>query len=600
MECKPYIDSAMRRMPRQLGVVIALALAIFASGSIAPAQSATRLVGGLTALPAVAVGPNRLTNAGFEAAMAAPWSGGPGWSLDRRTSHTGAFSYRREAGAPTATTTVALSPGTYRFSAWVKTKDLAGNVRLRFDLRPDLHRWFTADIGRGTADWRQYELTDLVLTQPATVTLKLEAEDGATGTAWFDDVTLEEQLPAPLQTFLLYPNFRGLLFDDGPSTLTFDLQVAPPGRDVGRYAVRGALRDEATGRVVSVASYPAREAMAAELDGSAMRLDTAYVATFALIDAASGAEVYASPAYRVSRAPATARASMSVSFDRRNRIEVGGVPRFLFGGDDPRIARRTAAAGLKVEIVDACATTAADAFARYERARRGDPDAVVLATAAPTTDLRGWRDVADLVALDAHPMFGPEPAGGYDHRTVAQATALSRAAVRDARPVVGVLPFAQLSSLGRRPTLIELRGHAYMAIVEGARGLWWSTVGDGGCAGDCREQTEHMDNLTRVIDELAALEPVLLADDAPDALSRNSNSNIKAKVKLVNGKGFVLAYNASGSRQSATFTWRTTPATVTVHAEDRALVASGRSFTDTFAPFAAHVYVVGAGAEGAN
>ena len=584
-------------MSRRLAAAAAVALAIVASGSTAHPQS-TVLVGGLTALSPVAVGANRLTNGGFEAASGAPWSGGLGWSVDRRISHTGAFSYRRESGASTATTTVALSPGTYRFSAWVKTKDLAGNVRLRFDLRPDAPTWFTADIARGTADWRQYELTDLVVTQPATVTLKLEAEDGATGTAWFDDVTLAEQLPAPLQTFLLYPNFRGVLFDDGPSTLTFDLQVAPAGRDFGRYAVRGALRDEATGRVVSAASYVAREAFVAELDGAAMQPGTTYVATFALIDAASGAQVYAPPGYRVSRAPASARASMSVSFDRRNRIEVGGVPRFLLGGDDPRIARRTA--GLKIDVVDACAGTIAGAFARYERVRGGDPDAMVLATAAPATDLRGWRDVADVVALDAHPMFGPETAGGYDHHAVAQATALSRAAMRDARPVIGVLPFAQLSSLGRRPTLSELRGHAYMAIVEGARGLWWSSVGESACAGDCREQTQHMDNLTRVIDELAALEPVLLADDAPDALSGTSNSNIKAKVKRVNGKGFVLAYNASGSRQSATFTWRTTPATVTVHAEERALVASGRSFSDTFAPFAAHVYVVAAGADGAH
>ena len=143
-------------------------------------------------------------------------SGGPGWSLDRRTSHTRAFSYRRDAGAPTAPTTLALPPGTYRLSAWVKTQDLAGNVRLRFDLRPDVHSWFTADIARGTADWRQYELTDLVVTQSATVTLTLEADANATGTAWFDDVTLAEQLPAPLQTFLLYPNFRGVVFDDGP------------------------------------------------------------------------------------------------------------------------------------------------------------------------------------------------------------------------------------------------------------------------------------------------------------------------------------------------------------------------------------------------
>lgn len=559
-------------MARRLGGAIVLAVAIVASGSAVAAQppATTLVAGGLTALPAIIAGANLLANSGFEAATAAPWSGGPGWSLDWRTTHSGSFSYRREPGAPTATATIELSAGVYRLSAWVKTEGLAGGLRLRFDLRPGVHSWFAADIERGTADWRRYELSDLVVSQPAIVTLKLEADDGTGGTAWFDDVKLEEQLPQPLQTFLLYPNFRGMLFDDGPSTLTVDVQVAPPTRDVDRYTVRGALRDEATGRLVTTASYPARHAFVAELDGRAMRLGTAYLATFALVDAASGTEVYVSPSYRVSRVPAAARASMNVSFDRRNRVEIRGVPRFLLGGDEPGIARGTAAAGLKIDVVD-----------------------------APSTDLRRWREVADIVATDAHAMFGPEPERGYDHRAVAEATAVSRAAVRDARPIVSVLPFAPLSSLGRWPTLVEMRGHAYMAIVEGARGLWWASVG-GGCAVDCPDQTRHADDLRRVVHELATLEPVLLADDAPAALSDNSNSNIKTRVKLVNGKGFVLAYNASGSRQSATFTWSTAPGTVTVHAEDRALVASGRSFSDTFGPFAAHVYVVGDGAAGAN
>jgi hypothetical protein len=567
---------------------------------LAHAEAPTALTAAVTAPPPVTPPPNRLTNSGFEAGAGAPWSGGRGWSLDRSITYSGAFSYRREAGAPTSTTEVELAPGVYRFSAWVKTKDLAEGLRLRFDVHAGAHSWFTADVAPGTADWRHYELTDLVVTQQATVTLKLEADEGAAGTAWFDDVKLEEQLPQPLQTFLLYPNFRGIVFDDGPSTLTFDLEVTPPGRDFGRHSVWAFLRDEATGRVVTVESYPARAGFIATLDGSGMRHGTAYLASFALVDDVSGREVYVSRAYRVSRAPAAARASMRVSFDRDNRILVQGVRRFLLGGDDPRVARGTPTDGLKVTLVDACATTAEAAFAQYDRARRRDAAAVALAVAPGSTELRRWRDIADIVAPDAQPMFGPEPARGYDHRAVAELTALSRAAVRDARPIVTVLPFVPLSGLGRWPTLAELRSHAYMAIVEGARGLWWSSIGDRACTGDCADRERHMDNLRTVVDELATLEPVLLADDTPAALAGNSNSNIKAKVKLVNGKGFVLAYNTSSSRQSATFTWSTAPGTVTVHGEDRTLVALGRAFSDTFGPFAAHVYVVDAGIARAN
>lgn len=586
-------------MPRWTGASTVLAMAIAASGLLAHAEPPTALLGGLTEPAAVRPGANRLgSGGGFEAGSAA-WSGGPGWDLDRQITHTGAASYRRETGSATATTTVALRPGVYRVSAWVKTRELAEGIRVRLDIGPAARRWFTTEIASGTADWRRYELTDVVVPSPGAVTLMLEADAGTVGTAWFDDVRLEEQLPAPLETFLLYPNFRGVMFDDGPPTLRFDLHVTPPEGDVHRYSVRGLLREEATGEVVAARSYGARASFVAELDGRAMRLGTSYRATFALIDDASGAPVHTSPAYRVWRAPTSARASLPVSLDPDGRVLVKGVPRFVLGGEHPGIGRRTRAASVKVTVVDACAPTAEAAFARYDDLRRRDAGAVTVAVVG-ATELRRWADAADVVGADAQPMFGPEPTSGYDHRAVAQATARARLAVRDARPVVSVLPFAPLSSLGRWPTRSELRSHAYMAVVEGARGLWWSSVGEGGCGADCPEAARHLDDLHAVVDELAALEPALMADDTETALVGQSNSNIKTKVKVVNGKGFVFAFNSAGSRQSATFTWRTVPGTVAVHAEGRALVASGRAFSDAFAPFAAHVYVVEPAVTGAH
>jgi len=598
MECKAYTEARQDRLPRRLTAALVLAIAIAANGLLSAVLSATTLLGGPTALPPVTAGANRLTNGDFEASTAAPWSAGPGWSIDRRTAHTGAGSLRREAGAPSATATVALPAGAYRFSAWVKTQNLGAGARLRFDVRPAAHRWFATEIAPGTASWREYALSDVVIPEPATVTLVLEADEGTAGTAWFDDVKLEALLPPALETFLLYPNFHGTLFDDGPSTLTFDVHVTLPAADLARHRVRGVLREEISGRVLIAASYPARGAFVAELDGRSMRAGTTYLATFALTDA-TGAETSASPAYRVSRAPAEARASMKLAVDRHNRIERAGVPRFLLGGDDRRPEDALVPQWGALDVIDASTTTATDAFARSTAARGRAPALVTLAVTSPHSDLRRWRDVGDIVAMDAHAMFGPEPPAGYDHGAVARATARSRAAVRDARPVVGVLPFAPLSALSRWPTHAEMRAHAYMAIVEGARGLWWSTAAADLCGVACGDAAPHVENLKRVVEELAHLEPVLLAADA-DALARNSNSNIKTKVKLVNGRGFVLAYNASGSRQSTTLTWTTPPETVTVHAENRALVTTGASFGDTFAPFAAHVYVVDAGVGGAS
>jgi hypothetical protein len=654
---------------------------------VAQAQSGASLIGGgLTALPTVTLGPNKIANSGFESGSPAPWSGGSGWTMDQLTKRAGTFSYRRDGGGPTQTTKLDLQPGIYKFSAWVKTQNIGASMRLQFDFRPGINSWFNLEIATGTADWKLYELKNMVVTQPSTVTLKLENYNNPAGTAWFDDVKLEEQLPQSVEAFLLYPNFRGMLFDDGPSTMRFDIKATPPGNDFGRYTVRGQLTDQATGQVLATQSYPSSASFVANLEGGAMQLGRAYLATFALIDGSSGAAVYTYPAYRVSRVPASARQSMNMSFDAKNRVLVKGVPRFILGvydsgmgysaqdsfwesalwsatgerrmdnmkinmylnywyGESPIDAMSALMTNLQKHgvtylqtgncfdkfeagtnfginnsdayvqqigahpgsagyyTIDECLSSLIPgAFTQYDRLRKLDPDSITFSANFGNPDLHLWRDSADIISTDPYPMYGAEPAGGYNHRTVADWTAMSRNAVKDSRPIMTVLQFFKFTSLGRWPTVTEMRNHAYMAIVEGAQGLWWWSLGDNAlkavCSGWCAEKTTYMNNLKSVVNEVAALEPVLLADDSPGSLRGNSNTNIKTKVKVLNGKGYVFAYNAANSSQSTTFTWGTAPGTVTVNAESRTLGASGSSFGDTFAPFAAHVYVIGNGGSG--
>jgi hypothetical protein len=195
-------------------------------------------------------------------------------------------------------------------------------------------------------------------------------------------------------------------------------------------------------------------------------------------------------------------------------------------------------------------------------------------------------------------MYGPEPAGGYRHAVVAERAIAVREAVKSARPFMTVLAVSALGAHGRRPTLQEMRSHAYMAIVEGARGLWWWGLGDDAlqavCAGWCAAKTQRMTNLESVVNEIAALEPALVAHDAPEALAWSSEpAAIRTKVKVVGGTGYLFAYNATREPVRAVFGWSTTaPARVIVHAENRALAASGGRFSDTFEPYEAHVYVI--------
>ena len=670
---------------------------LLALGGVVPAFAQSTLIGGgLTALPSVSLGANQLKNGGFETLSGgtpASWSAGPGLGMDQLVKRSGTYSYRATGNFATATQTLQLRKGIYKLAGYIRTEGVgsgtSNGVRLQFDFRPHVNDWKTTDVISGTRDWTLFEVPNVVVTQDATVTIKLENYNNSAGTAWFDDVQVQEQTPKAVEVFMLYPNFRGMLFDDQPQTMKFDVTVTPPGGDFGRYRVTGTLKDEASGQMLVTRNFPAAAGLVAELEGGQMQAGRPYLATFALVDLSNNATVSTYPAYRVSKAPGSARSSMNVSFDAKNRVLVRGVPRFVLGvydsgsgysaqdafwesqlwsptgerrmndmkinfylnywyGEAPADAMKSLMANLQKHgvmylqtgncfdkfpagnnflinsseayvrdlgahpgnggyyTIDECQSALIPgAFAQYERLRRLDPDGITFSANFGNPDLVLWRDSADIISTDPYPMFGAQPAGGYNHRQVADWTARSREAVKSSRPIMTVLQFFKFTSQGRWPTLQEMRNHAWMSIVEGARGLWWWSLGDNAlknvCAGWCAEKTGYMNNLKAVVNEIAALEPALLADDAPGALQTNSNpSAIRTKVKLHNGRGYLFAYNATNAQAGATFTWNTAPGSVTVNAENRTLGASGNSFSDTFGPYQAHVYVIGSGGSGGS
>jgi hypothetical protein len=673
---------------QRIAMVCATILLSLVSLIPASAQTSGLIGGGLTALPAVSFGPDLLKNGGFETlsgSLPAAWTAGKGLAVDQAVHHAGGVSFRGTGAFASPSQAVAVKKGVYKLSAWIKVQGVGSGttqgVRLQFDRRPTLGDWNNTEVISGTRDWTFFELDNLVVTQDSTITVRLENFNSTAGTAWFDEVKLQEKRNPAIEVFMLYPNFRGMLFDDQSQTMRFDVTVTPPDGNVNHYLARGVLKDEASGQQLRSQDYATADNFVADLDGSAMQPGRAYLVTFSLVDRGSGAVVASYPAYRVSKAAGSARASMNVSFDAKNRVLVHGVPRFVLGVYDSGMSYNTTDAfwenalwsptgdrrmdGMNINFylnywygqapanamkslmsnlqkrgvmylqtgncfdkfpasgtdflinasdayvrdigshpalggyytIDECLSTLVPgAFAQYDRLRRLDPGSITFMANFGRPDLVLWRDAVDIVATDPYPLFGAEPAGGYDDGEVGDWTALTREVVKDARPIMTVLQFFKFTSKGRYPTRAEMRNHAWMAIVEGARGLWWWSLGDNAlknvCAGWCAEKTGHMNDLKAVVNEIAALEPVLLADDAPRALLGNSNGAIRTKVKLVGGKGYLLAYNTGNSPLNATFTWNTAPGRVTVSGEGRTVGVSGSAFTDSFGPSQAHIYVI--------
>jgi hypothetical protein len=656
--------------------------------AIAFAVEPVLIAGGITTLPpAPRLGPNLVADGDFELAITTtPWWTDRGWSMDLLVHRTGRSSLRLSGAdlipySQRASQNVTLRKGSYRLSGWIKTSSLGTNragsgVRLTVT---------TNDGGRsspviaGTKDWTFFDERQIVIGSDQVASVRLEAYGDPSGTAWFDDVRLEQELPQPLDVFMLYPNFRGMLFDDQEQVLRFEAAVTPPVNDFRRYQVVATLREETGTVVVNTVTVAAAPRIVVEISAVGLRYGVPYLAELKLVDGTTRATVYAAPARRVSRVTAETRDAMTVSVDDRNRILLRGEPRFVLGVYDsstgygttdafweqtlwsPTGARRLGAMPINFYLnyhLGGISTTALDALVanlqkhdavylqtancfnrsrsslfptdrydsyvlafaeaggagyytvdecvpsmvpgtmtQYLRLARLHPDSVTVGTLNASNALPLWRDAVDVLMTDPYPLWGAEPSTGYRHSIVADWTERARLAVSDARPTMTVLQFFQSTSNSRWPTWADLRNHAYMAIVEGARGLWWWSVGGRGlawvCEGWCAAKVTYMNNLASVVKEIASLEAVLLADDRPDLLGHNSNPTaIRTLVKQLGARTYVFAYNYTATSAAATFTPRSAPAAVTVHGESRTLRVTSGAFTDAFDPYEAHVYVI--------
>lgn len=317
------------RAVRRAGTATVLALALWP-------VAATAQVGGLTALPeAEAPGPNLLKNP--EPDGTGQWNlqpGGDVWVVDR-TARDGKPAFKmanatRQQYVPGAEQTVTLEPGLYTIEGWVKTAGLGANdprsgVRLCLDARPTGDWWQCTDVVRGTADWTRVRLPSIPVKERGAYKFAFGAYGAPDGTAWFNGLSLRGAGKRLLDVYLLYPNFRGILFDDRPQTVR--VAVAAGGGATGR--VRLSLVDEAGGQVRATREVPAAASATVELDAAGVPLGR-YLLRAELVDA-GGTVSGRYPDYRIVKLAAKARERFNVWYDERNVLHVGGKPQFVLG-----------------------------------------------------------------------------------------------------------------------------------------------------------------------------------------------------------------------------------------------------------------------------
>lgn len=147
---------------------------------------------------------------------------------------------------------------------------------------------------------------------------------------------------------------------------------------------------------------------------------------------------------------------------------------------------------------------------------------------------------------------------------------------------------------GRFPTPEEYRCQAYLSIIHGVKGIFfYGGSGLGKAAGLFNKPAEsHWDYVKQLAGELRDFSPVIMAPSAAEKLQLTpSGSPVDFTTRELDGKAYLIAANKSGQSQKAR--WQGDllrgKKAVTLF-EDHPVQVDGDSLSDTFPPYAAHVY----------
>jgi hypothetical protein len=156
------------------------------------------------------------------------------------------------------------------------------------------------------------------------------------------------------------------------------------------------------------------------------------------------------------------------------------------------------------------------------------------------------------------------------------------------RPLWMVMQYFPLTSEGGWPRYEDQRAMSWMAIIEGARGLFYWSFGSKGLAWmkDTKAREEKWAELVRLTKEIKALEPVLLAPDAALVTRESSGGAIRSLGKrMPDGTRYLFAYNAKNAPASVTWTLAAAAGEITDLDGRPSPKVDGANVTVEFAPY---------------
>ncbi len=216
-----------------------------------------------------AAGNNLVANPSFEigrenSPLPQHWNGPVQvYSMDRRVHRSGRaclkFASTDAKRYALCSQQVTLQPGRkYRFSVWIRTRDIAGpesGATICLEWQDRQGKWLGGSYPsgvKGTHGWTRVEGVARVSTDAGSCSLTCYVREGMTGTAWFDDVELVRVVDPPMRTVLLSPVYRGRVTAAGPAEARVRIHLDLSDHDLqpGDLRIEARLRSVPANRII--------------------------------------------------------------------------------------------------------------------------------------------------------------------------------------------------------------------------------------------------------------------------------------------------------------------------------------------------------------
>lgn len=228
------------------------------------------------------------------------------------------------------------------------------------------------------------------------------------------------------------------------------------------------------------------------------------------------------------------------------------------------------------------------------------PTSVVIANRRKVKD---YAETADIIMVD------PYPVPRKPLIDVAQAVDMARKAVGDKKPVWAVLQafgYQNEKNKGwgwkREPTYQEMRAMTYLAIAQGAKGIFYYTYH--GSQYFIKESPRHWENLKAIVGELTLIYPLLISPEIEDfelSVTTTPTSNqspllwtvrkVSEESLYIKAGTYLIVVNSANHSVMATFWLKQIQSNdIKVIFENRKLVSTNGNFSDSFAPYEVHIY----------